>query len=190
MQAQRGYMAGTRKTLLRQFQRLIDDAQINLSQFVRQRATAGDEVTRILAESLDTERGTVLKALEPADGMNPSDEPPHPLTHIRTIELSRAPSLPRKNGETQILVRVECLSIQHLRSNNGQFPLGKLARKVMFFANCGVRPASEAIKLGDTDPTIVERDLIDTILVAIECQQAAIRPQTNTFKRIKEAIRR
>ena len=76
------------------------------------------------------------------------------------------------------------------RRDHRNLLLRQIRGEGMFLENRGVAPAMRTIKLRDDKTALVETDLVDAILVTIECEYSAVAAKTDAFERFKHEVGR
>ena len=66
--------------------------------------------------------------------------------------------------------------------------LGQLLHEGVFFEYRGIRPALGTIEFRHQRRAFFHADLIDAVLVAVECQQAAVAAEAYAFQRVQHTI--
>ncbi|MNJ69229.1 hypothetical protein D3C77_655560 [compost metagenome] len=74
--------------------------------------------------------------------------------------------------------------------HHGYFTIGQFSSEAVFFENCSVAPAIRAIELGDQRLGIFDTHLIDTVLVAVERQDASIAKEADALYGVENQVGR
>src|SRR5687768_6159595 len=130
-----------------------------------------------------------MKAAERTDSMDTPKEASHPFQRLVIFQFRGATAMLWKNSETKSLKIMQRCSLQHQRGYDRNFALGQFVHERVFLENGAVRPASRAIQFCDDWGTIFEADLVDSVLVAVECQQPAVAAETEAFQSVQHALR-
>ena len=76
------------------------------------------------------------------------------------------------------------------RRHHRNFLGGQLRRKGMLLADRRIAPTSRAIELGDHGLAVLDADLVDAILIAVESQYAPVATIVEGLERIQYGLRR
>ena len=68
--------------------------------------------------------------------------------------------------------------------------LCELAREGVLLVDLRVAPALGPVELGDDGGVVLESDLVDAVLVAVEAEQTPVRTQARSGDRVEHEIRR
>ncbi len=146
-------------------------------------------VARSDAEAADVQRFPHDERRARADDMDACHQAPHPFQDLRVAEFGCATALPGKYRETETAVAEQGLSAQHQGRHHRQFVRCHRRRECMFLGDLRVAPASRPVELGDQRRTVIDADLPDAVLVAVERQQGAVATQAEAFDGIEDALR-
>ncbi len=84
---------------------------------------------------------------------------------------------------------VERLARDDGRRNGRDLVLGQGQGEGVLFQDGGIAPAPRSVELGDDGRGVIDADLIDAVLVAVQCEQAPIGQESDALHRIQHEIR-
>ena len=171
-------------------ERLPGYAEIHLRKFLRQKPALTQKTQRLFAKRLNIDFRPAGKGLERAHRVNTANETPHPFQHLPAIKFRRPAALPGEHGKTQVAMAVQRFPVEYERRDHRQLPPGKFRCKRMLLKDRCIRPASGTIKLNHPRRTVVHENLIDAVLITVECQQTTIGRKANALQRIEQRIGR
>jgi ribonucleoside-diphosphate reductase alpha chain len=106
--------------------------------------------------------------------MDAADEAAHPLQRLAPLEFRHAAAVPRVEGEAEAGVAVQRGARQGQRRHHRDFARRQVQGEVVFLLDRRVAPARRTVELGDQRRRVLDADLIDAVLVAVQRQQAAV----------------
>ncbi len=117
--------------------------------------------------------------------MDASDEPTHPFERRRILELGRASATTRVNRESEFIEsRQRGATGERKRGDDRDLQLGELRDEGMLLGDLPNGPALRPVELGDHRRSargkagrrcaVVEPDLVNAVLVAVEREEAAV----------------
>ena len=121
--------------------------------------------------------------------MNPSDKPAKPLQRFAIFELRRVAALSSEQGESKTIVEKKRLFVDLHRSDQRNLAVSQLQGKLMFFLNLFIAPPSRPVKLRHHRVGILYTDLVDTILITVQCQQTPISQHAGGIHRMQNGVR-
>src|SRR5437660_982894 len=138
---------------------------------------------RLMAERARRERFAHAERAHRAYGVDAADEAPDPREHARVLELRRAPAAARIEGDAKFLPPVGMR-----RGDHRDLALGELARERVLLVALGLRPAARPIELRHHHASLLEPDLVDAVLVAVEAEEAPVRAQAGRGDRVEHPL--
>ena len=138
-----------------------------------------------MAEGLRRERLAQLEFLRRADGMDAADEAADPLEGLLVAKLRRAAAAARIDGDAE----VRGAQRVHGR-DDGDLAAGELVGEGVLFVDLRVDPASGAVELCDHDRVVLEPDLVDAVLIAVQAEQPPVGTQTGRGHAVEHQVRR
>ena len=130
----------------------------------------------MIAESLRTQRGSMLKGLQFPYQVHAGNGSADGLQLARVIKLGRSATAAVKNSESK-----QCGSVQRVavsagsqRCDHRQIGFEQLMGKCVFFHDRIVTPTLRPVELGYQRAAIGETDLVNAILIAVERRNATV----------------
>src|SRR5690242_17025880 len=114
----------------------------------------------------------MLETLERAGRMNACDEAAEPAQRLGIFELRCPTRTARIEREAKTVVLRERLAGTAKRRDDRDFACGELERKSVLFLQSFVRPSPRTIELRDDRRAVVDPDLIDAILEAVQREES------------------
>ena len=124
------------------------------------------------------------------DAVQASEGSTQPQKMIKIIELGGVATSSGKCGDEKAFCLIQGVPANFHGRDYRQPMINELLCKRVLFLNLLPGPASRAIKFHDHRLGILNADLVHPVLVAIQCEQAQIAPQTNRLNTADHAIRR
>ena len=121
--------------------------------------------------------------------MHAADETPHHQALITRRELRPASALARVGGVLKAVVRMQRRAVHHERSDDRDLNGRELRGKAMLLEQRARRPATGPVELDDDRFGVLDPDLVDAILVAVERQHAAVARKPQCLDRRDDAVR-
>ncbi len=94
--------------------------------------------------------------------------------HVFVIQFRRAATFARRDRKPEIAAVMQCFSLQREGCDNRDVGFRKFDTETVFLEDCLVAPAPRSIKLRDYRLLVFDANLIDAILIAIQCQKSPI----------------
>ena len=122
--------------------------------------------------------------------MNASQTLAQPVEVVRVVELGSASTTAWKQRQAQALEREQRrFVLERERRDDRKLGVGQLGDKCMLFKDLCVAPAFRSIELGDQRFAVVQPDLVDAVLVAVEGEQSAVWCKSGGLDRLKDDVR-
>ena len=146
-------------------------------------------VARLVTESFDIKCRALDERLERAYGVNPSQEAAHPFERVRVLELRRAPAAAWVYGDAVAAAFVQRAFVgEHQGGDDRKLASCKLDYECVLFEDLGVAPAARPVELGDQRLVILDAELVDAVLVAVQRLQPAVGAQARALQRIEHRV--
>ncbi len=82
------------------------------------------------------------------------------------------------------------LAVAHERRDHWNFTCGELEREGVLLGDLVVAPATRSVELGDDARAVVQTDLIDAVLIAVQREQPSINRPARLLERVEHAVGR
>ena len=125
-----------------------------------------------------------------ADRVYTAEKAPDPLPVVGRRKLRPTPAAARKDRIAKPPMKVQSGSVSHQRRDHRNLLRRQLRREGMLLGNGGVAPTAGPIKLGDHRIAVLDSDLVDPILIAVESQSASVAAIPKDLERIQYRFRR
>jgi len=143
----------------------------------------------LCAEIIDVQRGSVRERLYAADRVNAPEKTPKPFQVVGVVQIRPAPPTARIERETETGMHEQRSAVLVCqRGYHGNLRLQQFVREGVFLQNRRILPAPRPVELRHQIAPILQPDLIDAILVTVECQQMAIGHKAFALDRIEDEI--
>ncbi len=106
--------------------------------------------------------------------MHPGNESAELAQHIFVVQFRRAAASARRDRDPEIAAVMQCCAIQCEGRDNRNIRVRKLDAETVLLEDCLVAPARRPIEFRDHRLPIFDANLIDAILIAIQCQESTI----------------
>ena len=123
------------------------------------------------------------------DGVHASEQLAEAVQLLEVARLRRPAAPAREQGEAEATVLEQRLAIARQGRYHRDLMLGQLGAETVLLADRRIAPAVRAIELGDQRRFILDTDLIDAVLVAVECQYAGVAEVAKALHGIEHQIR-
>src|SRR5438105_5975538 len=162
-------LARARVALLHPLQRLRCDCGPRVAQVGRNEAAREEEGARLVPETL--RRQSLARDERPrrADRMDAADEATDPFEYSRVFQLRGAAAAARIDRDAKNVVCPCFYAVD--RRHYGNLALGELAREGVLLVDLRIAPAPGAVELRDDHRAVLEPDLVDPVLDAVEAEQ-------------------
>ena len=170
-------------------ERHVHHARVGVLQIRGNPARGQQIVARLLAEACDVQRRPVRERPHRAHDVDAADEPTDPLEHLRVVEFRHPPPAAGIDREPEALVLVQRSPEKLLGSDHGNLAFGELPGEFVLLEDRGVRPSTRPVELRHHGRPVLEVDLIDAVLVAVQREEPTVPPQTHAFERVEHAVR-
>src|SRR5690606_11987154 len=158
----------------RAFQRAFAGVQEIVAQVIRQPAAIAQYVKTVASQGLHGQARTFRERSCSADGMDSSDEAAQPFELSDIAGLGCTPAAPRVQREAKAGVFEQAAAVDHERRDHRHFLSCQFQREGVLLENLFVRPALWTVELRDQRHGVLDADLVDAILVAVEREQPAV----------------
>ena len=182
-------VAGAIEAPLRAFQRLVDDARPGFFELDGDEFVVEQVVARLVAESLDVERGPFDEGFERTHRVDAAEKAAHPFEGLGILEFRRPSAAARVHRDAVVAVRVQRRAARERNGRNyGNLPRREFCDELVFFKDLGIGPAARAVELGDEGFFVLDAELVDAVLVAVEGLQAAVRAQPGALQGVEDGV--
>jgi hypothetical protein len=164
------------------------DALIDGAQFRREPILPQQQGPRLFPKAGDVQGRPGLEGRDLSQGVNPTQEAPYPLQDRGVSQFRRAATAARAQGEAVTAMGLEGPPQDGQGRHRRDLPFRQFQGEGVLLQDGRVRPAARAVELGDKGRTLLDADLINPVLVAIEGQQPTIGDQPQGFDRIQDAV--
>ncbi len=162
---------------------MLDDTLVDVAHLQRNESLIQEEIDRCMAVGFDVQGRSIVEAARFAGQVDAGDQPAQ-LTHqAAVIEIRRPAALAWRHRDSERACMVQRPAIEAERGNDGNLQCCKFLRERMFFEDRGVAPATGSVKFGNDRRGILDADLVDPILVAVQRQKASVAAQAEPVER-------
>jgi hypothetical protein len=117
-----------------------------------------------------------------------ADNTPGPLQHLGVVHFRRPTAVAREHRKTEAFECMQAAAFAQHGRHCGHFAFLQLLHECVLLQDLPVGPASGTVKLGHHGRTFLHADLVNTVLVRIQRQQAAIAKQADTGQGVEHPI--
>ena len=142
------------------------------------------ECARLVAEGLNVQFRAGNEGGGTAHGVNPGDEAADPLQRFRIVEVGRAAAASRIESELKAGVHARIG-----RRDHRDLAPGELAREGMLLVDLSGAPAPWPVELEHARRAILQPDLVDPVLVAVQRQEAAVGAKAGRIAGVEHDLR-
>lgn len=115
----------------------------------------------------------------------------HGDQHLAPVEIGRAAAAPRKQREMEISRVAQAAAwLVAERRNHRQALAREIEGELVLLAQRRVGPAQRAVELRDQRLAVLDADLVDAILIAVQRQQATVGDEALALDRRQDEVRR
>jgi hypothetical protein len=139
-----------------------------------------------------SDRGQPRAVLEPpglAAQVQARDEAPDLPQQAHVVEFRNPPADPRADRETELAVAVQARPAMAQRRDDRDVAGRQLEGEAMLLQDRRVAPAPRPVELDHDGPVVLEADLVDAVLVAVQGQQPAVAAQPEALHRVEDVVR-
>lgn len=122
--------------------------------------------------------------------MNAGDKPAKLLLQFEVVEIGCATTVARINGQSMVSRVMQRQAVVLKRRDDRNFLRREIDGELVLLEDRGIAPAARAIELGDDGRTILDTDLVDAILVAVQRMNAAITSEAGALDTFDYGIRK
>jgi len=176
MDAQPPHVTGTIECGRDPVEDVVSDTAVSVDQVVRDEIPVEQSCHRGMSVMVHGQlRAGRERPCCPA-GVEAAEQPAEQPASFRVIEVDQAATTTREQGEAPPVVSGQGVcgsAIAVQRRHDWQVMFHQLSRERVLLEDCRIAPAPRAVELGDHRQRILEADLVDAVLVAVEGQQLA-----------------
>ena len=83
---------------------------------------------------------------------------------------------------------MQCLAIDYQWRYHWNVLVGEFDAEFMLLDYRVIRPAARPVEFGNNGPIVLDADLVDAILIAVQCQKATIAAKPEVLERSKNVV--
>ena len=83
---------------------------------------------------------------------------------------------------------MQCVALYDEGCDNRYFLSGQFCSKAVFLKYCFIAPSLRAIKFGDYWFILFDTNLVDTIFIAIQCEEATVTVKANMLEGLENIV--
>jgi len=125
-----------------------------------------------------------------ADAVQAAEEAPHPQPVVVRVEVRPAPAAARVERERVAAVLDQRLPVDHERRDHRDLGGGELEREAVLLEDLRARPAARPVELGDDGLAVLDPDLVDAVLVAVEREHPPVGAHAGRLDRRDDGLGR
>ena len=198
VQAQLAHVAHAVKHALGDGHRLVKRLEPARLHVQRQITAIQQNLARVVAKSLQIQRGPVDKSPGRSDGVNARQKAANPFEHVEVFQLGPPSAPARRDAETEAVQMVQCAAVQRQRADHRDFSVHQLGGEGVFFEDLRVAPAVRAVELDHhrlarqiaAADRAFEVRLIDAVFIARQRHHPAIAAQADAGQRVQHHVGR
>ena len=141
-------------------------------------------------EAREIERAAMDESADRTHRVQACEAPAHDPQVGIVVEFRRTAATPRVQRHAEAVHVMQAGAAQHQGRNDRQVAGREFGDEGVFLGDRGVTPALRPVELGHHRFTVVETDLVDAVLVAVQGQQTTVAAKTAGFDRIENEIGR
>ena len=166
----------------------LGDRVVALHQVRRHPIAQQHELRGLAAHAFDGDVLAVAESAERADRVDTADETAQHCPILGAAKFGPAPALARIDGKAVTGVAVQGLPVHRDGRHDGKLAFDQLLGEAMFLANALVGPAPGSIELRHHETAVLLAELVDTVLVAVECEEAPVADEAYPLQGCKNPV--
>lgn len=149
-----------------------------------------DQGDAVMTEALAIENRTVAEGPGRTDAVQATEQAAHDQQVVEVVKLRSVSALARVQGELEITVREQAVSIFVLqRGNHRQFVFDQLKTELVFLQNLRAAPPVGTVELDHQRIAILDADLVDPVFIAVERKGPVVADITQAFDGVHDQAR-
>jgi hypothetical protein len=190
VQPQRAVRGRLGESLLDDRERIVHHGRVGRLDVRRDPPRLEQEVRGLAPHPAPVEPRTVAERPRAAHRVDARQEAPHPLAILARRKLWPVTALATVQRVAKAADLEQRAARVHLGCDDRDLGLRELQRKLVLLEDGGRAPAAGAVELGDHRRPVVAAHLVDTVFIAVQRKDAAIRHVAERFDRLDDEVGR
>ena len=171
------------------FDDLVGHARVCGQQLVRNEVLLEQVIARIDRVALNVDPRSVLEFRDCADEVDAGYESAELLEEVEVVKFRGPAAAPGIDRNAKVARGVQGAAVDRQRRHDRDLLVGELLRECVFLQDRLIAPTIGAIELGDDGVVITNADLVDAVLVAVECEQPTIAVEAELVECVEKILR-